>query len=252
VEALSGEQVELVRAYALRLADRLHVTDVDAVVGDALLGLAAAADTYRPGRGVPFIAYAFQRVRWAVLDGLRESSGYGGSFRDVRPLLPLSLDAPPSASGESLLELAEQVGALDPGYIRVEERQLTDTYLARMGDRERYVVVETVLHGRTLADVGAELGVTAARCSQLRFAAYRHARDEPATPLLPPILPPLTPGETRSLALIAGGHTAPSAARAASLSVWTIRTQLRKAIRKLGARNVTEAVAMAIRQGLFP
>jgi DNA-binding CsgD family transcriptional regulator len=59
----------------------------------------------------------------------------------------------------------------------------------------------------------------------------------------------LTHGETRALAYAAAGYTTPQAARLLGLGDETLKTQLKAAREKLGARNTTHAVAIAIRGG---
>lgn len=60
---------------------------------------------------------------------------------------------------------------------------------------------------------------------------------------------PLNPAEARVLQLAADGHRA---ARTAVVTGWgleTVRWHRKRAIGKLGTRNVTEAVAVSIRAG---
>jgi DNA-binding CsgD family transcriptional regulator len=62
----------------------------------------------------------------------------------------------------------------------------------------------------------------------------------------------LTPRERAVLQMAAAGRELKAIATALRLGEETIRTHLRKAKEKLGARNRTQAVAEAIRQHLFP
>lgn len=62
----------------------------------------------------------------------------------------------------------------------------------------------------------------------------------------------LTPRECSVLRMVAAGRDLKAVAEALGLGEETIRTHLRKAINKLGARNRTQAVAEAIRQHLIP
>ena len=67
-----------------------------------------------------------------------------------------------------------------------------------------------------------------------------------------PSRPQLTPRERAVLQMAAAGRELKAIATALRLGEETIRTHLRKAKEKLGARNRTQAVAEAIRQHLFP
>ena len=64
--------------------------------------------------------------------------------------------------------------------------------------------------------------------------------------------PNLTPRECAVLRMVAEGHDIRAVAQALELGTETIRTHLRKAKDKLGARNRTHAVAQAIRQHFIP
>ena len=60
---------------------------------------------------------------------------------------------------------------------------------------------------------------------------------------------PLSPRERQVLQLIATGLTADGVAAELYLSVETVRTHTRNAIRKLGARNRVHAVVLALARG---
>jgi DNA-binding CsgD family transcriptional regulator len=62
----------------------------------------------------------------------------------------------------------------------------------------------------------------------------------------------LTPREIEALRLRAQGLKNPAAAERMGISANTVGTYLSRAIEKLGANDVTEAVAIAIRLGLLP
>jgi DNA-binding NarL/FixJ family response regulator len=59
----------------------------------------------------------------------------------------------------------------------------------------------------------------------------------------------LSPRELEVLELVAAGHTADGVAAELFLSVETVRTHTRNAVRKLGARNRLHAVVMALAAG---
>lgn len=62
---------------------------------------------------------------------------------------------------------------------------------------------------------------------------------------------PVSPSELTALALAARGLSARDAGRAAALSPATVEVHRRNVIRKLGARNLTHAVALSFHRGLL-
>lgn len=69
-------------------------------------------------------------------------------------------------------------------------------------------------------------------------------RDRAGTPLL-------TYSELRALSVLSYGLTVPMAAELLGLSEETVSRQLASARRRLGAKNSTHAVALAIRRGVL-
>jgi DNA-binding CsgD family transcriptional regulator len=61
----------------------------------------------------------------------------------------------------------------------------------------------------------------------------------------------LTPRQRRVLVLLGAGLREPQIARALDLHIGTIREHTRRAKRKLGARNLAQAFAIAWRSGLI-
>ena len=79
------EHVGLVRALALRLAQRIpsHV-ELNELVSVGMMGLVEAARRYQPSLGVPFDAFARRRVQGAMVDALRELDWAPRSVRKMR------------------------------------------------------------------------------------------------------------------------------------------------------------------------
>ena len=73
-DALVLEHAEMVRRIALHLADRLDgACDADDLIQAGLVGLLETVDRYDAIEGVPFEAYAYPRIRGAMLDSLRRN-----------------------------------------------------------------------------------------------------------------------------------------------------------------------------------
>lgn len=171
----SGEHDELVLS-ASWLARRV-VHDVAAGVprcvdrqdlhAAALLGLVRAARTFDPGRGVPFLAFARSRMRWAVLDELRSSDHLTRSARRR------TREAVPVPATDVFVRLAD-VDVADPTAATPEgdalECELVESVraaVARLPARHRAVILGYFVEGREMRDLAVELGVTPSRVSQL-------------------------------------------------------------------------------------
>jgi RNA polymerase sigma factor for flagellar operon FliA len=211
-----------------------------------------AAQSYDEERGVPFARYAAIRIRGALLDELRSMDWAARSVRtqarevdnikqqlaatlgrtprpdevaaalkitvgeldaiqyDVARAKTLSLQgfapetgpellADNSAGPEALLLFREKVGYLHQA-------------IEALPERLRYVVVGYFFEQRQMADLGAELGVTESRVSQLRAEALRVLRDGMNSQLEPEAVTPAgrgrgAAGRTAYLQAVAGGGT---------------------------------------------
>src|SRR3954453_16896081 len=194
----------------------LHVSRDD-LTSAGMMALVLAAQGYEPDRGVPFARYASIRIRGALLDELRSMDWAARSVRtqaremetvehqlastlgrsprpaevaatlgisaaeletlryDVSRARTLSLQGFAPESGpelvaetapgpEALLVIREKLGCL---------HQAIDA----LPERLRFVVIAYFFEQRPMADIGAELGVTESRVSQLRSEALRVLRD---------------------------------------------------------------------------
>ena len=81
-EFLITECLPLVKFVAHRISARLpaHV-EVDDLIHSGILGLMDAVKKFEPGRNVKFKTYAEQRIRGAILDGLRDLDWVPRSLR---------------------------------------------------------------------------------------------------------------------------------------------------------------------------
>jgi RNA polymerase sigma factor for flagellar operon FliA len=182
-----------------------------------LLALVAAARSYDPERGVPFVRYATPRIRGAMVDELRsvdwasrsvrrrsreieEARGRlaaaMGRFPDdqtVATALGLRLDEVSRADSEAVRAtvlpldagtqhgLAELLPARDAGPAERAEHLERVRYLAdaveELPEKMQFVVRGYFLEERPMAELAAELGVTESRISQLRAEALVLLRD---------------------------------------------------------------------------
>lgn len=193
----------------------VHVTRDD-LMSAGLLALVTSAHAYEAGRGVPFASFAGARIRGALLDELRGMDWATRSVRArsrsvdaAHSQLTASLGQPPTPDQVATalgVEVGELVGlrsdlaranlvSLDgtsrPGGKVVPEASdgpeallllreklgYLHGAIAELPERMRLVVVGYYFEERLMTDIGAALGVTESRVSQLRAEAMDLLRD---------------------------------------------------------------------------
>lgn len=151
----------LVHLVARRLA-RVNPAPVtlDELVSAGSIGLLGACATFDASRGCTFSTFAMPRIRGAMLDELRR-------IRRAREItLPREqLEGLPDAR-----PLAVDLCVDDDARARVR------TAVAALPPREQTIVVQRYWHAQTLRAIGATLGVSEARASQLHTAALHRLR----------------------------------------------------------------------------
>jgi RNA polymerase sigma factor for flagellar operon FliA len=74
--AVTKEDEDRVRGVAHKLAREVGLLHaVDDLIGYGYVGLVEAQQSYDPSRGVPFGAFAYHRIRWAMIDGAPRIGG---------------------------------------------------------------------------------------------------------------------------------------------------------------------------------
>ena len=215
------EHVALVRAVACRLAHRLpSQVELSELIGVGTLALVDAAGRYKPSLGVPFDAFARQRVQGAMLDSLRGMDWAPRSLRQKQRALDAAIKqlrhelgrepegaeiagalnvseaeyerwlddvraaelatirlAGSSPTGESLLDVAVEPGEGQHARLeRIELSRRLASALSALPERERQVLSLYYEEEMTLAEVGAVMGVSESRISQLRTQAIARLR----------------------------------------------------------------------------
>ena len=171
--ALIEQFVPLVQVIArgMRVASG-SLMDADDVRSAATLGLIDAVDRYDPDRGVPFEAYAAQRIRGAVIDEVRRI----GDRRRAE-------DAETAVRTVSLDELTEddwqRVPAalsddLDVPFEREDLRTRVQRALATLPARQREVLARYYAESLTLREAGRRMGISEARACQLHGKAIQN------------------------------------------------------------------------------
>jgi RNA polymerase sigma factor for flagellar operon FliA len=192
-EALEGQLV-WVKAAARKLARRAGpAAEWDELYGWGAEGLVEAARSFDPERGVPFAAYARQRVRGAMLDGMRAMSPLplavhreldGTDEGDAHERLCARFA---SARAEGLLcEVAEETdgpiaaASAELGPEVVAARRQLKRHIARalkaLPDAEAEIVRRHALEEEPIERVANGLGIGSERARQLYQRALGRLR----------------------------------------------------------------------------
>ncbi|WP_193509564.1 sigma-70 family RNA polymerase sigma factor [Cryobacterium sp. BB736] len=193
------------------VAKATHLSRDDLASAGAL-GLISAADSFNPELGVPFGAYARQRVLGAFADELRSSDWATRSARKriketlaVQESLTAALGRSPSvdelaaamgvdrkSASEAVADASRTVSPLDDltaefleaETVLPEDSLLHDERIAylhaaieALPPKMRHIVREVYFEDRSVGDVAAELGITHSAVSQQRTEAIRLLRD---------------------------------------------------------------------------
>lgn len=182
LESVSADHRRLIDAnlgLVHRTVDRVagwirETNDVEDLVQDGFVGLLQAVRRFDPTRGVSFSDYADSRVRGAILDGLRSRRlGRWSPHRDRREASFVSLE---SAARRIRGTLADDRPTPDRVLENRERSDLLALGLSELPPRERLVLSLHYAEKVNLKQIGARLGVTESRISQLCSQAARRLR----------------------------------------------------------------------------
>jgi DNA-binding NarL/FixJ family response regulator len=186
----------------------------------------------------------------------------------VRGVLEDDFEVHESVSREEALELVRDIGDFDVTIVDMRRRQngasasISGPETIRMLRRSS-PGIGIVAHGarpeRHIASAAMQAGASAyvsrtAEPAELRRAVAAAAAQES---FVDPAVPPkgsrgkLTGRQRQILQLLADGESTTVAARELGLSEETVKTHIKTALARLGARNRTHAVAIALRQCLI-
>ncbi|GAB4224182.1 MAG: RNA polymerase sigma factor WhiG [Acidobacteriota bacterium] len=213
-DALLLAHAPLVKFLAHRIARRLSGTvDLNDLVGDGMLGLIEAVDSFDPRRKVRFKTYAETRIRGAILDGVRSRDWAPRSVRRAARMLDTAIAAVEGRTGEAADDeaIAEELGIsveeLQRVYLRArassistswtddeggepvdhgespldcleadERRRLVSEEIAGLPEREKLVLSLYYERGLSLREIGEILGVTESRVCQIHTRAVARLR----------------------------------------------------------------------------
>ncbi len=206
-DAFVQQHQSLVRKQALRVRAQFELrTDLEDLIAYGMQGLLEAQRRYDPARGVQFKHFAYYRIRGAIVDGVRQMAYLPRRTHQLRRAAE-TLDraaeeatfaraTSPEARSSAAQTLAaiddilgktcaafviDAVGQDDPDdpeveAIAAEERSRVLRALDVLEERERRVVEQYYFAGRTLDDIGAELGVGKSWVSRICSKALRKMR----------------------------------------------------------------------------
>ena len=128
---LTEEHLPLAKKIAARLARRYRWINRDELTSYANLGLALAAKSFNPDRGVPFACYAMRKAMFLAIDEMRKDGlltrkDRPKGDRDAAPLTH-ELPDPRSRASRDRMEARDAVGTLMKN-LRSEDRQLLMMY----------------------------------------------------------------------------------------------------------------------------
>lgn len=167
--------VPLVQAVArgMRVASG-SLMDGDDVRSAASLGLIDAVDRYDPDRGVPFEAYAAQRIRGAVIDEVRRIGDRRRAENAATAVHTVSLD---ELSEDDWGRVPAAVtDELDIPFENEDLRFRVEVALAGLPPRQREVLARYYADALTLREAGRRMGVSEARACQLHGKAIENLR----------------------------------------------------------------------------
>jgi RNA polymerase sigma factor (sigma-70 family) len=221
-DRLIEEHVTLVEYIAGAFSRKTKgVIDRDDLIGDGMEALVKASRSWDPERG-PFDKHASAKVKYAMVDAMRRT--FGRPDRCTTPRKPpLSLDLP-----------------------------------AHSPDASAMTIGDTLVDGTADVQAQAEARAQLARAVNMRKAGLNPTEKPTAWELQHVIsgtwrgsVNLLTAAEWEALAGAALGETMQETASRLRKGVETVRSQRKSVIKKLGARDMTNAVFLAVACGLL-
>ena len=211
-DALVLENLPLVGFITWDVYSRSRHIDRQELASAGFEALVRAADSFDAVRGVPFGAYARQRIRGALIDEIRKNEWHTRSAvkrmkdnRDVRELLASTLNRNPTIDemaaalgvdrseveegmadeARSLTHIDETVETTVPAVeanpeeaaLSLEEKGFLTEAVAALPENLRRVVEQLYFEDRTVKEIAAEQGCSSSAISQRRTEALRLIKD---------------------------------------------------------------------------
>ncbi len=183
-DALVRMYLPLVELLATQLGRFVSGSSRGDLVGFGVLGLLDAIDKFRPELGYAFRTYGGQRIRGAIGDGIRRlhwlpRGAHKRAGRIIEKVVPVDFQTATTRSGVRIQDFLSDPSELPitSGLELEAEHAEVAGAVARLPERERSVIVSYYFGRRSLAQIGAELGVTESRACQIHRAALAMLRE---------------------------------------------------------------------------
>ena len=154
----------LVRGTARKLRLSVAVIEEDDLVSAGTIGLIEAVDRYDTRFGVPFVRFAYRRIKGAMIDEVRRVKGPSAERASSQTPESLSLDGAAAEGNLTLLEVTVNPSSPAP-QAHAEFGELLEA-MNRLPAREREMLRLHVV-GNTLAEISTAFGCSETRTSQL-------------------------------------------------------------------------------------
>jgi DNA-binding NarL/FixJ family response regulator len=187
----------------------------------------------------------------------------------VREVLADGFEVHESSSREEAVDLVRDIGDFDVAIVDMRWRQNGDGEASISGQETIRIlhrsspVLGIVAHGerpeRHIASAALQAGASAYVARTAGIEELRRAVDAASAQerFVDPAVPPkgsrgkLTQRQRQILQLLADGESTTVAARELDLSEETVKTHMKNALARLGARNRSHAIAIAMRESLI-
>jgi len=126
------------------------------IEAEALAGLLSLADTYRPAS--PWLKYVNRNLKFRIIDALRRRSGRP-SAKNYERRSNLN-------NADTIEFLVDTIGKGDPAFAELETADALACATKQMPERTRWIISQR-MGGARLDEIGAELGISESRVSQI-------------------------------------------------------------------------------------
>lgn len=155
----------------------------DDILSDACAGAAAAAARWSPEGGSDRWNYVIRRARGAVADGVRQRAATTGVTRAEFARGLLLADLPAHRQPVESIEWMAEASGVHPAYPsdfteQVGHRHIAASLLADCTERERQVLIATLVQGYSLAEVAARLGCSETWAYRIRRTCLERLRQQ--------------------------------------------------------------------------
>jgi RNA polymerase sigma factor (sigma-70 family) len=167
------------QAMVVKMADRysraFRMVDRDDLIQEGMFALLTASRRYDPSRGAGLMTYAWKLIK----QQMRRVIGVNRTTHKLQlkeQHLHLEHQVRPNDS-RTFLDILGTSATQENDSMATETRAAVSEAMAVLSDTERAVIVGRFVDDRTLADLGAELGVTRQRVEQAEKRALGKLRD---------------------------------------------------------------------------